>query len=253
MHLIYIKEFLIFVCSKRNFLVMDKKIIYTSGEYLENNPSWHVEDSPWKAGQILELIRRNNLKPRSICEVGCGAGEILRQLQQQLPKVTFSGYEISPQAYKLCQQRKNSGIRFYLKNLLEDGRAFFDVVLAIDVIEHVDDYLGFLRALRGKGKYKIFHIPLDLSVQTVWREKPISKLRRTVGHLHYFTKETALAALSDNGYKIVDYFYTSAAVDLPARSFISWLGKLPRKIMFKLNPDLTARLLGRYSLMVLTK
>ena len=79
--------------------------------------------------------------------------------------------------------------------------------MAIDVFEHVEDYFGFLRKLREKAEYKIFHIPLDLSVQTVLRSSPIIKGRKSVGHIHYFTKETALETLKDTGYEIIDYFY----------------------------------------------
>ncbi len=62
---------------------MDQKI-YTSGEYLEKNPNWHVEESPWKAKQVTRMTTRNHVVPKTICEVGCGAGEVLRQLQEQM-------------------------------------------------------------------------------------------------------------------------------------------------------------------------
>lgn len=227
--------------------------IYTQGEYLENNPTWHIEDSPWKANQILKMIERNNLFPNSISEIGCGAGEILNQLSIKMPQPEFVGYEISPQAFQLCQQRHNSRIKFLLGNLLEDQRAKFDLVLAIDVIEHVEDIYGFLKNLRDKGEYKIFHIPLDLSVQTVLRKTPILKGRNDLGHIHYFTKELAEATLIDAGYQVIDSFYTASAIDLPARSIKSFLAKVPRKLMFKLNQDVTVRVFGGYSLMVLAK
>ena len=54
------------------------KGIYTNGYYLEKNPTWHVEDSSWKAKNIIKMMKRNNIVPKTICEVGCGAGEILR-------------------------------------------------------------------------------------------------------------------------------------------------------------------------------
>jgi 2-polyprenyl-3-methyl-5-hydroxy-6-metoxy-1,4-benzoquinol methylase len=56
--------------------------IYSDGAYLEKNPLWHVDESPFKAKYILQMLRRNNLQPKSICEVGCGAGEVLNLLQQ---------------------------------------------------------------------------------------------------------------------------------------------------------------------------
>jgi SAM-dependent methyltransferase len=228
--------------------------MYTQGEYLEKNPTWHVEDSSWKAKNIVKIIERNRLQFNSICEIGCGAGEILNQLYILMPNsVSFAGYEISPQAFELCQQRKKERLQFHLKNLLQDDKAYFDMVLAIDVVEHVEDYFGFLRNLRKKGKYKIFHIPLELSVQGLLRGSVLPRERQCCGHIHYFTKETLLETLIDTGHEILDYFYTAASVDLPAKSFNSLLAKLPRKILYKFSEDLAVRILGGYSLMVLTK
>jgi 2-polyprenyl-3-methyl-5-hydroxy-6-metoxy-1,4-benzoquinol methylase len=227
---------------------------YTSREYLNNNPTWHVQDSPWKAKQILKLINRNNLTPSSICEIGCGAGEILHQLYMQMDNdISFVGYEISPHAFELCKQRTEDRLNFKLENLFEDNNAFFDIIMAIDVLEHVEDYFGFLRNLHKKGKFAIFHIPLDLSVQTVLRISPILRGRKTVGHIHYFTKDTALATLKDAGFEIIDYFYTAGAIELSGKSIKSSVMKLPRRMAFNINEDLAVRMLGGYSLMVLTK
>ena len=66
---------------------------YSEGGYLANHPNWHTEDAGWKAGNIYRMITRNSLQPQSVAEVGCGAGEILKQLQQQMtPAVSFSGF-----------------------------------------------------------------------------------------------------------------------------------------------------------------
>ena len=228
--------------------------IYEDGTYLDNNPSWHEEDSPWKAKQIRNIIEKNSLNPTRICEVGCGAGEILNQLSVQYGKnIKFFGYEISPQAFELCNKKSNANLIFKLSDLLKDNDAYFDIVMAIDVFEHVEDYFGFLRKLREKAEYKIFHIPLDLSVQTVLRSSPIIKGRKSVGHIHYFTKETALETLKDTGYEIIDYFYTGGSLELPNRGWKANLLKIPRKLAFSANKDLAVRLLGGYSLMVLAK
>ena len=63
---------------------MNTNEIYLDGTYLDKNPGWHEEDSAWKAEKILKILKRNKLKPSSICEVGCGAGEILSCLQREL-------------------------------------------------------------------------------------------------------------------------------------------------------------------------
>lgn len=230
------------------------QLIYTTGEYLGNNPTWHVEDSAWKAQQIFKIIERNNLQPKSVCEVGCGSGEILNQLYLKMPEtVDFTGYEISPQAFELCKTRNKQRLNFNLGDLVRQENVDFDVLLCIDVFEHIEDYLTFLKDLQKKAKYKIFHIPLDLSVSSVLRSSPILRARQSVGHLHYFSKETALATLKDSGYEICDYFYTAGSLDLPNKSFKTLLANLPRKVLYGLNQDIAVRLLGGYSLLVLTK
>jgi hypothetical protein len=50
--------------------------IYTSGKYLEETKTWHTEDSPWKANQIIKIISDNKIYPKQIGEVGCGGGMI---------------------------------------------------------------------------------------------------------------------------------------------------------------------------------
>jgi cyclopropane fatty-acyl-phospholipid synthase-like methyltransferase len=228
--------------------------IYEDGTYLDNNPGWHEEDSPWKAKLVRNIIERTSLNPTSICEVGCGAGEVLNQLSMQYGEnVELFGYEISPQAFELCNKKSKPNLIFRLSDLLQDSDAYFDIVMAIDVFEHVEDYFGFLRMLKEKAEYKIFHIPLELSVQEVLRSSPIIKKRQSFGHIHYFTKETALETLKDTGYEIIDYFYTAGSLELPNQGWKRNLLNIPRRLAYSVNKDLAVRLLGGYSLMVLAK
>jgi cyclopropane fatty-acyl-phospholipid synthase-like methyltransferase len=221
---------------------------------LEKNPTWHVDDSPWKADNIYKMLRRNKIAPMSVCEVGCGAGEVLKQLQSRLNReCEFWGYEISPQAFELAKQRANKKLHFKLEDFLKEKDVFFDVILLIDLIEHLEDYFSFLRQLKMKSQYKLLHIPLDLSAQSVLRKNRLMKARLSTGHIHYFTKEIAVQSLVDLGYEVVDYFYTASAIDLRAQSYLAELAKIPRRFLFALNPDLASRMLGGYSLMVLAK
>src|SRR4051812_31413863 len=182
--------------------------ICETGEYLAKHAAWHAEDAPWKARQIVQMFERNDMQPVSICEVGCGAGAILSELQQRSASdVRFCGYEISPQAFQLCRTKANSNLRFVLGNILEERPHYpFEVLLLMDVVEHVEDHLDFLRRVRPLGDFKIFHFPLDLSAQSVLRGTP-SKVRQSAGHLHYFTKDLVLQTLQECGYRVLDHFY----------------------------------------------
>jgi SAM-dependent methyltransferase len=227
--------------------------IYTDGTYLEKNPEWHVDESPFKVDQILRILAKHDLHPKTIAEAGCGAGEVLRLLQQRLEDTcVFFGYDISPQAIELCKGRANEKLRFTLGDLSADAQAQFDLILVLDVIEHVEDYFSFLRGIHLKSGFKILHIPLDLSVQAVLRRRGLLVRRERHGHIHYFTKETALASVTDCGYEIEDYFYTPRCIEL-AKSLLQKIARLPRVVCFSLQQDLAVRILGGYSLLVLAK
>ena len=228
--------------------------MYTDGTYLKNNPNWHSHESPWKAKEVVKAIKRNNLNASSICEVGCGSGEILKIVSEQLKgDITFTGYDISPQAFEICSKKSKNNLRFYLKDLTEESKAAFDIVLVLDVVEHIEDFYGFLRKLKTKGRYKIFHIPLAFTVKGVLCMSQIIKDREMHGHIHCFSKETALASLEYTGYKILDYSYIGKRVD---RSNLIWqtnLLKIPRKLFFSINQEMAVRILGGYSLSIVAE
>jgi cyclopropane fatty-acyl-phospholipid synthase-like methyltransferase len=227
--------------------------LYTSGAYAAKHPSWHVEESPWKAKEILRLMRRHGLAPRTVCEVGCGAGEVLKQLQKKMDSsCSFLGYEISPQAFEMCQSRANERLRFKLADITKESDGGFDLILVLDVIEHIEDYFSFLRALKPKSTYKLFHIPLDISVQAILRPNGLIKRREEHAHIHYFTKETALHTLSDIDYEVIGYSYAPRSNEIgPER--VQRLLRWPRSLLFAIHEDTAQRILGGYSLFVLAK
>lgn len=226
---------------------------YTDGGYLEKNPLWHADESPFKVTQILRMFDKDDLHPQTICEVGCGAGEVLRLLQEKMDNTCrFWGYDISPQSLAMCEKKGNDRLQFRLADISQEEGNFFDLILVLDVVEHLEDYYGFLSGIRSKGNLKIFHFPLDLSVQAVVRKRGLLTRRELYGHIQYFTKETALETLKDVGYELLDYFYTPRCIEL-AKQAIQKVAIIPRKICFAVNQDITVRILGGYSLLILAK
>ena len=227
--------------------------IYSDGTYLRNNPEWHADDAAWKAGHIARMLERHGMRPPTVVEVGCGSGEVLVQLRGRLAKGTrFTGYDVSPNAYTLCAKKAGRHIDFRLGDYLQCEERH-DLALAIDVFEHVEDCFGFVRKLRSRAKHKIYHIPLDLSMLSLARPGKLMAMRKSAGHIHYFTRDTALALLEDTGHRVIDWCYTSGATDLGPGSWKAALMRTPRNLLFGANPDAAVRWLGGYSILALAE
>jgi len=226
---------------------------YESGEYLSKNPTWDLEDSDWKANEVLKIFKKNNLAPKNLVEVGCGAGGILASLQDARPDIKYSGYEIASSAKTFWEAYKSRNIAFKVEDFLRAKTPHFDTLLLLDVIEHLPNPFDFMNALRGRSDYYILHIPLDLSALSVTREKPLLKVRSKVGHIHYFTKGLALSFLHECGYEILDWHYTGASFQAPQISWKTRLARLPRRLAYAINRDMGVRLLGGETLMVLAR
>lgn len=227
--------------------------IYKNSDYFLRNPTWDVEDSPWKARHVMDMIARCQSEPTTICEIGCGAGGILNALSRSLPDARLFGFDIAPDVVPFWDRFKTPQIQFVLGDFLEINTRSYDVILLLDLIEHLQDPFQFLNRISKNTKCIIFHIPLDLSAVSVLRETPLLHVREKVGHIHYYTKNIAIALIEECGYRIVHWKYTGAGFDAPQRSTKTKLAGLFRKAVFSLNRDWGARLLGGETLMVLAE
>ncbi len=232
--------------------------VYTSGAYLESTRTWHVEDSTWKANQISRLLAKNDVHPKLVAEIGCGGGAILSELSQKpqfADSVRFIGYDISPQAIALAKSRTSARLTFFCEDMfLAAPSEAPDVLLVIDVFEHVPDYMGFVSKCQQLAEIKVYHIPLDIHVSSVLRNSH-DRIRREIGHIHSFTASSAIATLKDTGHEILDQCYTNGTFGLfwkhPSAKMA--IANVPRWLLSQFSIPFTARLLGGYSLLVLAK
>ncbi len=218
---------------------------YVDGRYLRENPDWHDGEAEWKFAQVLPLLRLVEFD--TIADVGCGTGGVLELVGRHFPEAELAGFDISPALEPFWRERSGR-IRFHRGHLTEREDRF-DVLLLLDVFEHVDDYMGLLRELRSRGRHFVFHIPLDIYVLSALVDD-MGRKRREVGHLHYFSISTALATLEDCGYRLVEKRMTRSG--FRGHTKHTRRLKLVRTVGEKLfGPELNARILGGYSLAVL--
>jgi len=176
----------------------------------------------------------------------------IKPTSNKLPNfMEFSGYDISPQAIEMCKSCEKERLKYYNIDFIET-KEFYDLILVIDVIEHIEDCFSFMRKLRKRATYKIYNIPLNLWINCLVPGKLLYS-RRTVGHLYYLNKEFALELILETGHEIIDFEFTSL-YQLPSRhSMVNRMLKYSRMFTYKISKDLSARTVGGCSLIVLTK
>jgi SAM-dependent methyltransferase len=228
---------------------------YVDGTYSLKVADWHAEDSPRKAAHVLRMLARHRLVPKTICDVGCGAGEVLVEMQRRMPANTvLTGCDISPQAIAICRPKENRRLKFIRAPRRDMDMDRSELLLLLDVFEHVPDYVGLLEALRAKASWFVFHIPLEISLQSTRKDSAtIREMRSRYGHLHHFTKGTALATLADAGYDVVDHFYTDDWHCSPPRRLRHRVSYEARRLMFRLAPNLATLVFHGFNLLVLAR
>jgi predicted TPR repeat methyltransferase len=223
--------------------------IYDNGNYLEHNKAWHMEDSPYKVSMVNSLIQENNLQFSTCADIGCGAGLVTELLAESHADRRFIGYELSSDAKNFWGQRKDLSNLSYLNQSLLDSDDSFDLVVCLDVFEHVEDCYGFLRSLRAKGRSFIFNIPLDMCVMKLITPG-IKYAREEFGHIHYFNEYTAIKTLEDCGFSVIDTKLSAAYLSVPPRNIRQWFA-LPFRLLSTLfGKSFVSKMFGGTSLYV---
>ena len=227
--------------------------IYTDNTYLDNNPTWHEEDAPFKAKTALNLLKKHKILPDTIAEIGCGSAEILVQLSKKMPNRTkFWGFDISPQAIEIAKKKEYANLKVEQKDITQNPAEYsYELVLVMDVIEHLENYFEFLNKIKGIGKHTIFHIPLDMCMWSLFREGMLLETKSRIGHIHNFTEDFILSVLADNGYKVIDKTYTPPS--FKEKSFKNSFVSVIRKMLFAVAPRFCTKTIGGYSIMVLVE
>lgn len=97
--------------------------------------------------EVLERLIRQCIAPPAnarVIEVGCGTGHNLAMLARF---GTVEAVEIDPHARAIARDRGASVIDARLPELGGVTRGAYDLVASLDVVEHVEDDVGALRAL----------------------------------------------------------------------------------------------------------
>jgi SAM-dependent methyltransferase len=135
----------------------------------------------------------------SILDVGCGTGGTLMALQEF---GEVSGIELDENAVKCCHERGLAQVKQGVAESLPYPDGTFDMVFALDVIEHLDDdqiaLAEFRRVLKPNGTLLVT-VP---AFPFLWSQHDVA-----LHHKRRYTSKTLLGALESSGFQVGKWSY----------------------------------------------
>ena len=174
---------------------------FTSAQYAEAYPDG-IEAHYWHRARnrlVLEALRR--LSANRVLEIGCGRGIVVQFLRRH--GIDCSGVELSPYpAGVLLDSHIRTGVDCF--ELVQEERGAPDSLLLLDVIEHVDDPVGFMANIR-----EAFPNAKQLVVTVPARGELWSNYDDHYGHLRRYERIGLAKDIAAAGFAVkqTEYFF----------------------------------------------
>ncbi len=170
-----------------------KEVIRAAGLSNEMNTFRRKQFSKW-----IELY---NLEDKKLIEIGCGAGEYLKLMQEN--KVDAYGIEYGLDSIKSCHKDSLIVNRDYIDtpnhNLINGP---FDAFYMLNFLEHIPEPNEVLQGIQNNlldGAIGLIEVP---NFDMILRKNLFSEF--ISDHLFYFTKATFTATLNRNGFDVLE-------------------------------------------------
>jgi len=153
--------------------------------------------------RFLKKINRLfvSCQPHRVLEIGCGEGFVLGFLSTLHPEVKYLGIDIDSQQLKLLKEHFPTIITSQEDIINTDpaGRNF-DLVLAIEVLEHINDYQKALNNIsQFSNKYILISVPWEpaFRLSNLLRGKNIKRWGNDIEHVNNWSKKKITKIVSD--------------------------------------------------------
>jgi len=153
---------------------------------------------------VVRLAKQHAGQATSILDVGCGQGELLRELSEAIPGARVHGADLSEQSI-IDSRRRNPSFDLFELNVTHERFAeqyaarvsAFDFLVCSEVLEHIPDH-----ALAARRLLELLR-PGGVAIVTVPGGK-MSAFDKVIGHQRHYTTRTLERLLRDAGFEIVE-------------------------------------------------
>lgn len=222
---------------------MDSNTIYSDGTYTKLNPTLHAEDSAYKMSYIAKLLGKVqwNHPEVKILDIGGGAGELGRLVCDWF---IANGYTVCASVLDVAeemisiQKQNNPYIKnSYIGDIETLGEEQFDLVLMVDVIEHIQNCEQVADKLNNYTTHIIYNIPTEINLVDTLRNIAMRKRyyplqTESLGHVHFFSARSAAKFIERHHEKIISIFaeYALYVLTSPHPDYINQRKRRVRRI-----------------------
>ncbi|RXJ69000.1 hypothetical protein CRV08_06095 [Halarcobacter ebronensis] len=191
---------------------------FNEDTYIKHNSTLALEDVEYKFSYIKDLLDNLIIKKEeiSILDVGGGGGFLGKKVAEYFfskgYNIKFSALDVSGKMLEI-QKKNNSFIQSTYNCYLEDlpNNKSFDLVLMIDVIEHIKDREYASKKISKISDYALYNIPIEVNafdiLKNIYMKNGYYKMQNeTLGHVHFFSYFSAKKHFSDYFTPIIHRF-----------------------------------------------
>lgn len=210
---------------------------------LEGSYWWYVA----RRALAVELLKEeiDSRESVRILDVGCGTGANMHAFTRLAPTI---GIDASMDALHFCRKRGIQGVALSPVEELPFGCGTFDVVTALDVLEHIDDDLHALREIRRVTKPEGLVLITVPAYGFLWSEHD-----EALKHRRRYTAHELRNKLVITQFEVVRTSYFISTLFFPILALRIWQGlrkdsTSPKTSIYVLPRWINASLVGVLSL-----
>ncbi len=145
---------------------------------------------------VLKEIKK--IRAKNILDVGCGTGYVTKRIAKINPNII--AVDTDKKRIELAKEYTQYKVDFRViePGILPFPDNSFDLVTCLEVLEHVSDYIGFIKELkRVSRKYVIITVPNEpyFRLANFFRGRHLKTLGNVPDHLNHFSKNSIVRIL----------------------------------------------------------